>query len=386
MTIRKVWATRVNGAEAATYVGKKGTIFFNEATGTLRISDGTTVGGNPLQLVADDFNFQFGDFVATQSEDLRLAAVLQSQHINQDIDIVSNGTGGINIQGNFGVFGTTNEINDNAVFRVTEAGFVSIYSPTVPAMTIGALAVIGSADRSYQTVNAAGQMFHIVGNDGVSTRSTIDAHGTGAFASITGRQSRGTAATPTATQDGDVLLRISAFGYAEPGYNTTNTGGPPTSIDFVATDNYTHSVYGSKIAFYTSADGSISRTLSLTVASTGITASTLTGKLIRAVRNAGTIAAGGTLTIDFATDDIVYCAWSDGMTLAYQNFTAGSVVRILATKSAGSGNNDPINLDGVTAANVSNGATVTANYTAATTACIELTCTGTTVGSVYVKL
>ena len=112
---------------------------------------------------------------------------------------------------------------------------------------------------------------------------------------------------------------------------------------------------------------------------------TFTGKYIRNVRAAGTIAAGGTLTINFATDAVVYCVWGDGMTLAYQNYTAGSIVRVIARKAAGTGV-DTFSLGGLTAANTSIGSTTSGNVSADTTSFIELSCTGTTIGSVYAKL
>jgi hypothetical protein len=116
-----------------------------------------------------------------------------------------------------------------------------------------------------------------------------------------------------------------------------------------------------------------------------MTAGTIHGKLYRTVRDAGTIAAGGTLTIDFSTDAIVYCTWSDGMTVNYQNYVVGRVVKLMATKTSG-GNNDAISLDGITAANVSNGLTTTANIVQGTTAFIEFVCCGTTIAGVYAKV
>jgi len=115
-----------------------------------------------------------------------------------------------------------------------------------------------------------------------------------------------------------------------------------------------------------------------------LTVGSINTKLFRNSRDAGTIAAAGTLTLDFSTDDLVYCVWSDGMTLAYQNFTAGSVVRVMATKATGSGT-DSISLGGVTAALVSSGNT-TISSQADVTVFMEFTCIGTTIGTVYVKL
>lgn len=178
--------------------------------------------------------------------------------------------------------------------------------------------------------------------------------------------------------------------------NVTGTADIATTVTLVATNTTNATHY---LTFVDSATGnenvrtdtSLTYNPSTNILSTGTVSATtgtftnFTGKFIRNTRDAGTIGAGGTLTIDFTTDAIVYCVWGDGMTLAYQNYLAGSVVKVIARKSAGTGN-DPINLDGVTAAQVSTGSTTTPNYSANTTAFIELTCTGTTIGSVYVKL
>jgi hypothetical protein len=48
MTIQKIKSGRVNNVDADNFVGEKGTLFFNESVGDLRVSDGLTVGGIPL--------------------------------------------------------------------------------------------------------------------------------------------------------------------------------------------------------------------------------------------------------------------------------------------------------------------------------------------------
>jgi hypothetical protein len=45
MTIRKIQAGRITSVVASQYVGEKGTIFYNESSGSLRLSDGITTGG-----------------------------------------------------------------------------------------------------------------------------------------------------------------------------------------------------------------------------------------------------------------------------------------------------------------------------------------------------
>ena len=179
--------------------------------------------------------------------------------------------------------------------------------------------------------------------------------------------------------------------------NVTGTADIATTVTLVATNTTAATHY---LTFVDAATGNENvrtdtsltynpGTNVLTVTSGTVTASTGTftqfsGKWIRNTRDAGTIPAGGTLTIDFTTDGVVYCVWGDGMTINYQNYLAGSVVRVIARKATGTGV-DTFSLDGLTAAQTSTGSTTSGKISADTTAFVELTCTGTTIGSVYAK-
>jgi hypothetical protein len=50
MTIKKIVAGRINTVTADEYIGESGTIFYNESLGDLRLSDGETLGGIPLNV------------------------------------------------------------------------------------------------------------------------------------------------------------------------------------------------------------------------------------------------------------------------------------------------------------------------------------------------
>ena len=512
MSIRKLRAGRVSGVVASEWIGPLGTIFYNELTGTLRISDGVTPGGQPLQLVAEDFAFSFGDFVATTETTAPFGATLMSAEINQDINIVSNGTGSIHVIGQFDVYKTDADVAgalaSPPIFSVTDTGQVQMLVPDANTSE-GAVTIVGGLDGVYQPPVNSGVMLHITGiagTPGVPSRIYNDAQNS--FAAFVARRYNNTAAAPSAVLDGEEIMRISGTAhngtiipgsgnqriiYKALGNQTlTNQGG---SMEFWATP--LNSIIISKVATLTSAgitlesgkvlSGNVTigsgNTLDVTGATvTGLTlgglnpadvAGTMTGttikstvtgssltsvgtltnltvtntisgsingtaaiattvtlvatnttdaahyltfvdtvtgnenvrtdtgltynpgtnkltvgsintKLFRNSRDAGTIAAAGTLTLDFSTDDLVYCVWSDGMTLAYQNFTAGSVVRVMATKATGSGT-DSISLGGVTAALVSSGNT-TISSQADVTVFMEFTCIGTTIGTVYVKL
>ena len=49
MTVRKIQSGRVVTLTAEQFIGEKGTIFYNEESGNLRISDGQTVGGLAIE-------------------------------------------------------------------------------------------------------------------------------------------------------------------------------------------------------------------------------------------------------------------------------------------------------------------------------------------------
>jgi len=53
MPTKKIHAGRVITVEAVDFIGEKGTLFYNEALGDLRLSDGVTPGGRLLNHLTD---------------------------------------------------------------------------------------------------------------------------------------------------------------------------------------------------------------------------------------------------------------------------------------------------------------------------------------------
>ena len=483
MAIRQIRAGRRPNANAATFVGEAGMVFYNETTGTLRLSDGVTPGGiNNVLPVATSTQLGaikagpgvnitsqgvltidisglpagFGDFYAYTNTGPSggTAAWLSSVVTNEDIVISSNGTGSVAVVGKFQIFAPDGPINArNPSFLVGNDGQITVRVPTSDP-TAGAVKIIGSSSGNFLSPVNSGVMLHVIGNNSDGSRIYND--GNNAFAAFVARRYNGTTSSPTAVLNGDEIMRLSGTahnGTTIPGtanqritykalgnQTLTNQGGSiefattplnSTTLGTVATIDSANglvvtkaTVTGNLIVGNISATGitgtlsngnsnvSIAANGNVSISSTGnanvlvvtgtganiagtanitgnvtagnVSATRFTGKLIRNVRDAGTIGAGGTLTIDFSTDAMVYCVWGDGMTLAYQNYTAGSVVRVIALKATGTGV-DTISVGGVTAAHTSSGSTTSSNYSADTTAFIELNCTGTTIGSVYVK-
>lgn len=431
----------------------------------------TTLGGVKLgpgvltnsegQIIIDStgLDFNFGDFQATTEASAPFGASLSVVNTDQDINIVSNGDGTINVIGEFSVYKPDGDVPGAMaippIFRVKNDGQVRMLVPGADS-TEGAVSIIGGLDGVFQPPVNTGVMLHITGiagSPGVPSRVYNDAQNS--FAAFVARRYNGTAIAPTAVLADEEIMRISGTahnGTLIPGTgnqrivyralgnqtltnqggsmefwatpintttiakiatidgagitlesgktligNVTGTADIATTVSLVATNttNATHYV-----TFVDSATGNenvrtdtsltynpSTNTLSInsgTVAASTGTFTTFTGKYIRNVRNAGTIAAGGILLIDFSTDAVVHCIWGDGMTINYQNFTGGSIVKVMARKATGTGV-DTLSLDGLTPAHVSTGSTTSGNYSADSTAFIEFTCTGTTIDSVYAK-
>jgi hypothetical protein len=100
----------------------------------------------------------------------------------------------------------------------------------------------------------AGTDIHVIGANNAETRITQDAFGTGNYPAFTGRHSRGTAASPTATQAGDVLSQFTGRGYGASAYNSASTG----ILEFAAAENFTNTAQGTYASFRLTATGAAS--------------------------------------------------------------------------------------------------------------------------------
>lgn len=191
--------------------------------------------------------------------------------------IVAGGVGlgaNLNVAGDFTTYNTSNV----KVFSVdSTTGYVHVNTGNIPANAEGALNIVGTGDGTHQPVQFAGGMLHLTSNPGQPSRLTSDAFGVnggnGVYAQFTGRAGRGTAATPAALQSGDSMLRLTGVGWGTSQFPATPA---PTSIDFVATENYTNTAYGSKVMIYTAPDGTATKTLSANITSTLTTVPALT--------------------------------------------------------------------------------------------------------------
>lgn len=229
-------------------------------------------------------------------------------YINGTSTSTSPTTGALQVAGGTGIVGNLNVggsfrtwLSGNVIFSVDgTTGYVAINTPSIPANTAGALNIVGSSDDTYQPVYNTGSMVHITGNDNTASRITNDTFGSGSttYPIFIQRRARGTSSAPTAVQSGDTLARITATGYGNVGYVLAAGNVSVTSIDFLATENYSSANAGSQINFYTSPIGAVTKTLSANITANVTTFSSVvsaTGNVV----STGNIFSAGSGTVGY---------------------------------------------------------------------------------------
>lgn len=448
MAIRKFRTGQMSYA-ASTYVGTAGTIFYDEDTGALRLSDGVTPGGslisypiasssqlggiklgpgvvlngsNQIVINSTGLDFSFGDLASTIETYTNLTdyAVLQTININEDLILASNGTGGIHVVGEFRVHATngglTATLESTPAFEIKSDGQVKMLVPAIDS-TEGGVSIVGNSTGAFVSPVNTGVMLHITGqyaSPAIPSRVYNDAQNS--FAAFVARRFNGTVTSPTAVLDGEEIMRISGTahdGTGIPGVGNTrivykvlgnqtltNHGGAielwatpvnTTTLAKVATvdsvgitlesgkvltGNVTGNVSGTAATVTTAAQPAITSvgTLSALTVSNTVNATNFKG----AVRDGGVV-TGTTLTLNFSSDHMVHCTFTDAFTVAFSNYAAGSTITLIATNTS-AGDTDIITA-GISSVRMQGDSTLT--VTQQTTAIVTYYCVGTTVNDVY---
>jgi hypothetical protein len=326
MAIRK-FRTGQMSYDASTYVGTAGTLFYDEANGALRISNGITPGGSLIsypvasttqlggiklgpgielnsqgQIIIDSegLDFSFGDFEAITGfySDSTAYALLSSINADEDIVIASNGAGSVKAVGQFDIYKTNGSVTASLedyepFFRVKDDGQVRMLVPAEDPIE-GAVEIIGSASGSYIPPGQAGAMLQITGNPELPARVYLD--GNAEYASFVARRFNGTVAAPTAVLANQDVFRINATAATSSGMGGVALG----QIRITALENQTTTAQGSKIVFTVTPIGSAATSrvdvATISVAD-GMSATKFTGPLIG---NASTV-TNGVYTTDTGT-------------------------------------------------------------------------------------
>jgi hypothetical protein len=240
----------------------------NTLIGTTTLTGSILINGNITPEVSSSFD------LGSETNPWR-SIYVQSGSISIQSDI----PGGIpavisNANGNVTFAGAGFQLKSGSFvpFEVNSQTRTVIRVPNLPAGDIGGFSIIGSSTGAYQPVTNAGGLLHLTSNDEQSARLTVDAFGSGSFVSYVSRKARGTAASPLPVQAGDVMLRMATAGWTGTGYGISTPGvAAATTFEIVALDNFTTSSIGSRMHFYNAPSGSVTRTLSATIDTTGIT-------------------------------------------------------------------------------------------------------------------
>jgi hypothetical protein len=140
---------------------------------------------------------------------------------------------------------------------------------------LGAVARAGDTMTGALTVNANAAPpqpgltgpLTVVGVDNQNTVASLDAYGTAGISFLNARHARGTAAAPTALQNGDGILTIAGTGYAATGYGNF----PSAAIALETVENFTATAQGTRIRFVTNAIGGASPISSLLLQGNNLT-------------------------------------------------------------------------------------------------------------------
>jgi hypothetical protein len=334
-----------NGAPVtqATYVGHEGRLFYDSATGEIRLSDGTTQGGQPIPITIattatagsvrpgagfsitaggilglnagpmfeldesdvfqlksgtadriggikagegvniasdgtltinlDDIeDFSFGDFTATTDTYTggETYALLSSVNADEDIVIASNGTGQVNLVGEFHVHATngdlTGSLETEPYFRVLADGQVRILVPLADTLE-GGMEIIGSDLGTSLAPGIAGTMLHLTGNAELPTRvyhDTLDGYSSYVF-----RRYNGSVASPTQVLADEAVARINFTPATDAGMGNVAFA----QIRVQALEDQTTTAMGSEIQFFVTPEGSpaTSRISALDIRAAGVT-------------------------------------------------------------------------------------------------------------------
>jgi hypothetical protein len=291
----------INTRVAANVATLRGEIASNVATLRGEISSNvSTLNGSVTSNIATQNTFTQAAFNKANSALANISSVLTAG------DFYISGDGFVN-----GTF-----VLANSTFGASEA-----------ALTI-------KATSTTQPLSQSGTMIHVTGRANTPARIIYDSFSTdgSAYSLVAGRSARGTVATPTATQNNDVLMRMAGNGWGTTGFAPLGVA----RIDIVATENYTDSARGSMIKFYNIQTGSntVQEIASFNGDSVHFDGYVYPEKgFIYAPRVFA--AAQTAITIDFANNAVLRANVAADYAVSFANFVPGKQVELWMTNTSG---------------------------------------------------
>lgn len=295
--IQNLFTSRDNGANAETYVGQEGRLWWDPLTNSLYYSDGSTPGGIPVGAGGNPFNQLLNTYNDVQFNNVTVAGNLFTSNTatvdlgniritdqtitgivpGRDLTLATSDAGAnLEMLGPFHIHSDGNSAN-LPNFIVKADGQIQTFVAT-PDSNQGAVAIIGTTSRSYVPAGNPGGMLHVTGQNGLPSRIYND--GVSNYPLYVGRRYNGTALAPTGVLAGQIISRIGANPYLNDDANFTALG--TAQINFVATEIQTTTNQGSKIVLSTTLTGTNTQANVATFDTAGIL---LTGNVIPSVNN-----------------------------------------------------------------------------------------------------
>lgn len=222
----------------------------------------------------------------------------------------------------------------NVTGTLKASGIVTLNNSTFASNT-AFLSIVASDDFTTVSPSNTNYMIHVTGKANTATRVVLDSFGVGAngYPLLAGRHGRGSASSPAATGNNDVLMRIVGNGYT----GTEFPSSSPSKIDMVASENFTDSNRGTRIEFWNTPVGSnnIQKIASFNADAVEFTGSVIpekgfvyTPRVLPGLQTA--------ITVNFLTDSIIKASLDNNLTLSFSNFTSGKIVEVWLTNTSGS--------------------------------------------------
>lgn len=291
-------------------------------TGNISPASNTKIGGvkagpganisldGTLTIDTSGLPLSFGDFTANNN-------ILTLVNTDQNMILATQGSAEVQLVGNIGFYKTDGFPPNiaNRYFSATSDGQITILVPDIDPLA-GAVNITGSTSGNSVPPAVAGVMLHVTGQNG--QLASIYSDGIANNSAFVGRRYNGTAASPTQVLANQVIMRMTAVGHSNSGFQASGQG----TLSFDALEDFTTTSQGTELKIYTTPIGSNARSVVATVNNAnGLSATKLgsSGTLnVTGNANVGNLGTAGLIT---ATGNI-----TGGNLVTTGNVNAGNLV------------------------------------------------------------
>ena len=277
-----------------------------------------TFGDGTKQTTASHSNAYASGVNATQNTNIQSAWSLANTALQNTAIIVTNKD--LTVTGNLI---TSNITSQNSTIQFLNANFNQNTSFVQITASNNTLAFAPS-NTNY--------MLQVTGKANTVTRVVFDSFGQNTYPVLVGRMARGSVTAPSATQNNDILMRITGNGYT----GTQFTPSSPSKIDFVASENFSDSSKGTQIQFWNTR---ASTNTLVQIATFNADDVSFSGHLTpqKGFVYVPTVypSSQTAITIDFANNSVVRAQTATGLTVTLSSLLPGKEVVLWITNTAG---------------------------------------------------